>query len=132
MQKPIVFSLIESPSHPKLSKLFSELGYEEMQFFSVRKAINALKKYKPDVIVVQFFYAFSTNYASNHISNLDSLIITLQKYSDYKPMFIFLASKKDYQYIDQLTSHYEGFSSSNHSLILPVTEEQVRAILPSV
>lgn len=129
MSKPIVFSVIETPTHPKLSDLYDEMGYEELQFQSVRKAISALKKYKPDVIVAQFFFSFSTNYASNHISNLDSLIITLQKYSDYKPKFIFLVSKKDYQYIEKLTSHYDEFSSSNHSLILPVTEEQIKKLL---
>lgn len=129
MSKPIVFSVIETPTHPKLSDLYDEMGYEELQFQSVRKAISALKKYKPDVIVAQFFFSFSTNYASNHISNLDSLIITLQKYSDYKPKFIFLVSKKDYQYIEKLTSHYDEFSSSNHSVILPVTEEQIKKLL---
>ncbi|MCU7835301.1 MAG: hypothetical protein KZQ83_08600 [gamma proteobacterium symbiont of Taylorina sp.] len=129
MSKPIIFSIIESPTHPKLAYLYDELGYDEMKFTSVRRAINALKKYKPDVIVAQFFFSFSTNYASNHISNLDSLIITLQKYSSYKPKFIFLVSKKDYQYIDQLTSHYDEFSNSNHSLLLPVTEEQIRELL---
>ena len=129
MSKPIVFSVIETPTHPKLSDLYDEMGYEELQFQSIRKAISALKKYKPDVIVAQFFFSFSTNYASNHISNLDSLIITLQKYSDYKPKFIFLVSKKDYQYIEKLTSHYDEFSSSNHSLILPVTEEQIKKLL---
>ncbi len=129
MPKPIVFSVIESPGHPNLSNLYEKMGYDEMKFTSVRRAINALKKYKPDVIIAQFFYSFSTNYASNHISNLDSLIITLQKYSSYKPKFIFLVSKKDYPHIDQLSIHYDEFSSSNHSLILPVTEEQVKELL---
>ena len=129
MPKPIVFSIIEAPAHPKLSSLYNELGYDEMILSSVRRAIIALKKYEPDVIVAQFFFSFSTNYASNHISNLDSLIITLQKYPGYKPKFIFLASKKDHQYIEQLTSHYGAFLSSNHSLILPVTEEQIKELL---
>jgi len=124
-----VFSIIETPTHPVLSGLYNELGYDEMIFSSVRRAITALKKHKPDVIVAQFFFSFSTNYASNHISNLDSLIITLQKYSSYKPKFIFLASKKDYQYIEQLTSHYNRFSSSNRSLLLPVTPEQIKELL---
>ena len=90
MQNPIIFSLIESREHPRFSGLYSEMGYEEMQFTSVRKVISALKKHKPDVIVAQFFYAFSSNYASNHICNLDSLLITLQKQSGYKPKFVFL------------------------------------------
>jgi len=129
MDKPIIFSLIESPEHPRLSSLYKEMGYEEMQFSSVRKIISALKKYKPDVIIAQFLYAFASNYASNHISNLDSLLITLQKYSDYKPKLIFLVYKEEHKYLSQLTSHYEGFSRINHALILPVKKEQVKELL---
>jgi len=58
VSKPIVFSVIETPTHPKLSDLYDEMGYEELQFQSVRRAISALKKYKPDVIVAQFFFSF--------------------------------------------------------------------------
>ena len=129
MLKPVIFSIIESPVFPKLSNLYDEMGYDELKFTSVRRAINALKKHKPDVIIAQFFFSYSTNYASNHISNLDSLIITLQKYSEYKPKFIFLVSKNDYQYIKLLTEHYDGFSSSNYSIILPVTEEHMKELL---
>ena len=56
MTKPIVFSIIESPLHAKLSLLYEELAYEELQFFSVRKAIGGLKKHQPDIIIAEFFY----------------------------------------------------------------------------
>lgn len=126
MTKPIVFSIIESPTHPKLSDLYSELGYEELQLNSVRRAMNALKKYKPDVIVAEFFYAYSTNYSSNHISNLDSLLITLHKYPDYNPKLILVCNKKEQQYVAKLEEHYKV----DHVLVQPVMQEQVRALLP--
>jgi len=127
LPKPIVFSIIESPTHPKLSDLYNELGYEELKLSSVRKAMNALKTQKPDVIVAEFFYAYSTNYSSNHISNLDSLLITLHKYPDYHPKFIIICSKNDRQYIAKLEQHF----TVDHILTHPVSEAQVRAILPS-
>jgi len=123
--KPVVFSIIESPLHPKLSNLYNELGYEELQLSSMRRAMNALKKHQPDVIVAEFFYAYSTNYSSNHISNLDSLLITLQKYPDYHPIVILLVSKKDQQFVSKLQVHYK----IDHVLLQPVTEDQVRALL---
>lgn len=129
MSKPIVFSVIESPAHPKLSNLYDELGYEEFQFTSVRKAMNALKKHQPDVIVAEFFYAFSTNYSSNHISNLDSLLITLQKYPDYHPKIIFLVSKREYEFVSKLDGHYGDYFNADYVLAQPVTEEQVRLLL---
>ncbi len=129
MSKPIIFSIIESAGHPKFSELYHQMGYEELKLTSVRRAINALKKYKPDVIIAQFLFSFSTNYASNHISNLDSLIITLQKYSDDHPKFIFLVNKQDAQHVNQLTNHYDNFSRCHHSLILPATKAQMKELL---
>ena len=129
MPKPIVFSVIESPTHPKLSDLYDEMGYEELQFQSVRKAMNALKKHKPDIIVAEFFYAFGTNYSSNHICNLDSLLITLQKYPDYQPRVIFLVSKREYEFVSKLQGHYGDYYHADCVLLQPVTAEQVRPLL---
>ena len=125
MSKPVVFSVIESPTHPKLSALYDKLGYDEVQLPSIRKAMNALKKNRPDVIVAEFFYKYSTNYSSNHISNLDSLLITLQKYPEYQPEFIVLVSKKEFQYVSKLQEHY----NIAHVLVQPVTEQQISPIL---
>lgn len=129
MLKPIVFSVIESPTHPKFSDLYDELGYEELQFSSARKAMAALKKNKPDVIVAEFFYAFGTNYSSNHISNLDSLLITLQKYPEYTPKMIFLVSKREHEFVCKLDGHYGDNYNADYVLTQPVTQEQVRALL---
>lgn len=129
MSKPVVFSVIESPAHPKLSNLYDEMGYEELKFPSVRKAMAALKKNKPDVIVAEFFYAFGTNYSSNHICNLDSLLITLQKYPDYHPKIIFLVSKREQEFVSKLDGHYGDYYHADYVLPQPVTEEQVRTLL---
>lgn len=125
MSKAIVFSVIESPTHPKLSNLYNELGYEELRFKSVRNAMNALKKHKPDVIVAEFFYAYGTNYSGIHVSNLDMFLITLQKYPDYHPRFIVLVSKKEQQFVSKLEAHYKV----DHVLVQPVTADQVRPLL---
>jgi len=125
MSKPIVFSIIESPVHAKLLPIYHELGYEELQFSSMRRAMNALKTTCPDVIVAEFFYAYSTNYSSNHISNLDSLLITLQKYPDYHPKILLMASKKEYEFVSQLEVYYK----IDAILVQPVTEEQINTLL---
>jgi len=129
LKKPIIFSLVESPSHPNFSQLFSDKGYDEKVFFTVRKIINALKKQKPDIVIVKFHYLYVSDYASNHISNVDSLLASLQKYSDYQPKFIFFTSKQDYQFIKRLTDHYEGFASSVHALKMPVQVKQMSELL---
>ncbi len=129
MSRPIIFSVIESPTHPKLSALYEQLGYEEIQLNSIRKTMNALKKYKPEVIVAEFFYAFGTNYSSNHISNLDSLLITLQKYPDYHPEIIILVSKREREFVSKLDGHYGDNYNADYVLTHPVSPEQIRALL---
>lgn len=129
MSKAIVFSVIETPTHPKLSDLYDEMGYEELQFKSIRKAMNALKNHQPDIIVAEFFYAFGTNYSSNHISNLDSLLITLQKYPDYQPKLIILVSKREYEFVSKLTGQYVDYFNMDYVLPQPVSAEQVRQFL---
>ncbi len=100
-----------------------------MQFFSVRKIISALKKHKPDVIVAHFHYLYVSDYASNHISTVDSLLASLQKYSDYQPKFIFFTHKKDRQFIERLTNHYVGFARSVHDVVLPAQEKKMSELL---
>ena len=95
--------------HPNLSSLLNQLGYQEIQFGSVRKAISGLKKYKPDVIIADFLYAYSTNYDSNHISNLDSFLISLNKLGNHSPKIIFLAEKNELKHVDQLARQYARY-----------------------
>ncbi len=125
LSKPIVFSIIESPMHPKLSSLYEGLGYKELQFSSIRKAMSALKKYQPIAITAEFFYKYGTNYSSNHISNLDSLLITLQKYPDYHPKLIIFVNKQEQQFVTKL----EIYCPMDYVLVQPVNAEQVRACL---
>jgi len=45
---PTLFSIIEAPSHPRLSDLYRRLGLAELRLPSQRKAIQALKREAPD------------------------------------------------------------------------------------
>jgi len=129
LSRPVVFSIVESPTHPKLSALYDELGYEELVLSSMRKAMSALKKQQPDVIVAEFFYAYGTNYSSNHISNLDSLLITLQTYPDYHPKIILIVKKLEQEFVSKLGEYYSDYYNPDYVLIQPIYEQQVREIL---
>ena len=129
MAKPIIFSIIESPMHPNLSGLLTELGYQEIQFASVRKAIAGLKKHKPDVVIADFLYAYSTNYDSNHISNLDSFLISLNKLNDHLPRVIFLAEKHELKHVDELAGQYAQYLGETAALAFPQARLQIRNLL---
>ena len=104
-----------------LSDEFDLLGHVE----DGRALVEQAAARRPDVIVAEFFYAYGTNYSSNHISNLDTLLITLQKYPDYQPKIIVLVTKQEQQFVSKLEEHYK----LDQVLVQPVTEQQMRSLL---
>ena len=101
MSSPILFTLIESPFHPKLSALFSRLGFDEVQLTSTRKAVSQLKKQKPDLVVADFVYGYSNNYSGIHISNLDVFLMSMQKFAPGTRVII-LAAADEIQYAEKM------------------------------
>ena len=100
-----ILSIIESPTHPKLSGLYKEIGAREIRVNSSRHAIKALKTYKPDFIVAEFFYGYGNNYAGVNVSNLDVLLSSLPKYSANTKTIVFVI-KDEVQYIEKLNDLY--------------------------
>ena len=100
-----ILSIIESPTHPKLSGLFQSIGAREIKVNSSRNAIKALKTYKPDFIVAEFFYGYGNNYAGVNVSNLDVLLSSLPKYSPNTKTIVFVL-KDEAQYIEKLNALY--------------------------
>jgi len=100
-----ILSIIDSPTHPKLSSLFQSIGAREIKVNSSRNAIKALKTYKPDFIVAEFFYGYGNNYAGVNVSNLDVLLSSLPKYSPDTKTIVFVM-KDEVQYIEKLNNLY--------------------------
>lgn len=92
-----LFSIIESPLHPKLSALFTHLGFDEVQLTSTRKAVSQLKKQVPDLVVADFVYGYSNNYSGIHISNLDVFLMSMQKFApDTRVIILTAADELEY------------------------------------
>ena len=98
---PVLFSVIESPGHPNLSDLYRSLGIQEERLGSQRKAIQALKRLTPDFVVAEFFYGFGNNYAGANLSNLDTLLASLQRYAP-KARVIVVVDKAQRPHVDKL------------------------------
>ena len=118
-----VFSIIESPVFPNFSALYQRLGLVETKLTSVRKAITESKKRKPDYVVAEFIYGYSSHYSGVHISNLDSLLVSLQKYSPDTRMIV-LVDKSERQYVDKLNA----IMPLHAVYVLPVTAAQMEAV----
>jgi len=121
---PILYSIVESPTHPDFSSLYRQLGITEVQFKAMRKAMASLKRQPPDLVVAEFFYGYANNYAGVNISNLDVFLFSLQKYAPQARVVV-LVEKKERQYVDAL---YKIFPL--HDVLLqPATGQDMRAAL---
>jgi len=124
MVKPLILSVVESPSHPNFSPLYRRLGFDEVKLNSQRKAIGELKKSSPAYLVAEFNYGYANNYAGVNISNLDTLLASLRRYSP-ETRVIVLVEKIERQYVDKLAELFPLYEV----LTLPVTAEQMEAVL---
>jgi len=118
----ILYSILESPLHPQLASLYQSLNLSEVRLVSVRKAIQALKKQPPDIVVADFVYGYGNNYAGVNISNLDVFLYSLAKYANDCRVIV-CYEKADRQYVQKL----EALFPSINTLAYPVTDA---AILP--
>lgn len=124
MSATVLYSVIESPAHPRLSGLYARLGIDELKFNSVRKAISQLKKQPPDWVVADFSYGYANNYAGVNVSNLDVLLSSLRRYAPGARVIV-LADKSEYQYVDKLKALF----AVHVALQYPVSEAQMEALL---
>lgn len=124
MANKILFSLIESATHPDFSRLYKKLGLTETRLFSTRKIMSAMKRQPPDFVVAEFFYGYGNNYAGVNISNLDVMLYSLQKFSPGAKVIV-LVDKSERQYVDKLNEVFPLHAV----LTLPVQESQMEALL---
>lgn len=120
----LLYSVVESTTHPNLSKLYARLNIEEERFGNLRKIMSAVKKRPPDYIVAEFFYGYSNDYAGITISNLDVLLYSLQKYAPNCRVIV-LVSKEERQYVDQLQSIFPLYQI----LVQPVHKSEIKTML---
>lgn len=126
MARRVVFSVIESPTHPDLSAIYARLGRENVRLTSTRKAIARLKEQTPDFVVAEFFYGYGNNYAGVNISNLDVLLFSLQKYAP-KARVIVLVDKGERQYVDKLNDIFPLHAVLTHPVLAEQLEKALRA-----
>lgn len=119
-----LLSVIELPGHPDFSALYAKLGIEEKQVRSTRQAINALKKSAPDLILADFLYGYSNNYAGINICNLDVLMYSLPKYAPAAEVVI-MVDKSELVYAEKFATMFPVRAMLLH----PFTVQQLEAAL---
>jgi len=124
MDSPLLYDIVESPSHPDLGPLSRELGLRRIVFNAQRKALNSLRREPPDRVVADFFYGYGNNYAGANVSNLDVLLRSLQRFAP-SARIIVLAGPGEIAHIPQLTALFDL-----HAVIaLPADPAELRTAL---
>ena len=103
------------------------MGLEAYSFPSERKAIKALKIYKPDFVVTDFVYGYGNNYAGVNVSNLDVFFYSLQKEVPQVKKII-LVEKAEQQYVEKLQAIFLLESVLNY----PVSESTMQQTLETL
>jgi hypothetical protein len=124
MTRPVLYSIVQSPTHPNFSSVYSDLGFEEIRLTSMRNAIKALKKNVPEVVVAEFFYGYGSNYAGINVSNLDVFLHSLQKYSP-DTMIVVLVDKSEREHVAKLEALFPLHAVLQH----PVSEAAIQLAL---
>ena len=124
MSNIVLYSLIESPTHPNFSALYGRIGFNEIKLTSSRKAMSELKKNKPDFVVAEFFYGYGNNYAGINLCNLDVLLHSLRKYAPDAKVIV-IAMKEERAFVDKLTELFP----IHGVLIHPVRKADIETLL---
>lgn len=124
MSETVLYSIIESPTHPRLSSLYSRLNIHEIKLTSMRKAISELRKQVPHLVVADFIYGYGNNYAGVNICNLDVFLYSLQKYAPEAKVIV-LVDKDERRFADQLQELFP----LQAILQKPVTAAQMEELL---
>lgn len=118
---PLLLSVVESPTHPDCSELYRALGYRHQVVPSVRRAIAAVRREPPAVVVAEFFYGYGNNYAGVNLGNLDVLLASLERYAP-GARTIAMVDKAEQAYAERLAARYPL-----HALLVhPVTASGIR------
>lgn len=127
MTSPVVVSIIDSMLFPDFGEVYQRKGFSNLVVDSVRKAVTLVKKQPADFIVVEFHYAYSTNYSGIYKSNIEVLLVSLRKYSPNTKVII-LAKKKEIKFLNVL----EVVDYPIHGVLqLPTTLTQMNNLLES-
>lgn len=121
--KKQLLAVIELGGYPSFTPLYESLGFEVTTVNSVRNAIRALKKIKPEVVVAEF--NFQSDFR-DRTSSLESLLSTIQWLDDCA-VIVFYEEEFSHQ-LEKLTSQYPI-----HSLIaFPIEEQALKNALQAL
>lgn len=118
-----LLSIIELGGYPDFSPLYKKYGYQPIVVYSMRKALTALKKVKPSIVVAEFNYQSDFR---DRTSSLESLIAIAQRNLDIKLIVFY-----EKEYLHQFEKLKERYSF-HATLAYPIMEATIEETLTSL
>jgi len=115
-----LLAVVEFLEHAKLSARYQQLGYSVSTECQVRKAIAALRKTQPDVIVADFY---SQPDFRDRVSNLESLLAAAQAMPRVKILVLY--EPPNQSALDRVRARLR----IDAALTMPVNEAELLAVL---
>jgi len=113
-----LLSIIELGGYPDLNPLYKKYGYEPIVAYSMRKALTALKKVKPEVVVAEFNYQSDFR---DRTSSLESLIAVAQRNTNIK-LIVFYEKEYLHQF-EKLKERYNFYATFSYPIMEDVIEK---------
>ena len=97
-----LLALVELGGYPNFVPLYQRLGYRVEMVNSVRKAQAWLKSHRPSVVVAEFY---ADPQFRDRVSNLESLLATLQRY-DVKARVVVFLEASYLEHLEKVRTRY--------------------------
>ncbi|MET0067854.1 MAG: hypothetical protein ABW076_16040 [Candidatus Thiodiazotropha sp.] len=124
MEGQELLAVVELGGYPNFIPLYQSFQFRVEMVNSVRKAQSWLKRHRPAVVVAEFY---SDPQFRDRLSNLESLLATLQRYG-VEARIVVLIDQKYLPRLEQVKSRYRV----DEVLTFPVDELAMRSALERI
>ncbi len=121
---PLLLAIVEMGGYPECAALYQSKGFLPEKVYSVRKAQAWLKKRQPAVVITEFHFDPDLR---DRMSNLESLMATLQRYAPEAKVIVFI-DREHRPRLEQVEVRYPVFGSLDY----PIDEQRLAELLETV
>lgn len=97
----VLLSIVELGGYPNFAPLYARLGYTVLVENTMRKAIPAIRRHSPDVIVAEFNYQSDFR---DRTSSLETMLAVVQRYPQTR-VIVFYEQEYAHQF-ERVTSRF--------------------------
>lgn len=120
--EPVLLAIVEEGGYPDFTDQYRAAGYRVVTERTMRKALSALKRVEPAVVVAEF--NFQSDFR-DRTSSLESLLATLQSRHPEARVIILYDKENEQPFEQRLRSRWR----IDAALAFPVDPEQIDACL---